>query len=179
MSFIRVCSLALVPTTITDIRPWGMISLLDPASMIDTPEGLEAERHLKVGVNDIIQTQNDLVTPQHSHVREILAFAQHWDQNLPLLVHCWAGVSRSTATAFIIACQQNPDIDPAKIAQTVRARSPTATPNRLLVSIADELLARGGAMVAAVDAIGRGADCWEGIPFDLSAKSTSALEALS
>jgi predicted protein tyrosine phosphatase len=169
MPVISVCSLALVPSTIARLKPWGLITLLDPASMIETPEAVLPARHLKVGVNDINQSAQGLISPGESHVASVIAHGQAWDIEAPLVIHCWAGVSRSTASAFIIACLRNPDIAPALIADTIRKRSPSATPNKLLISIADDMLGRGGAMVDAVEAIGRGADCWEGTPFELPA----------
>jgi predicted protein tyrosine phosphatase len=167
MPLIAVCSLVLVPQTIARLKPWGLITLLDPASMIETPQGVGADRHLKVGVNDINGSADGLISPKEDHVASVLEHGLAWDPASPLLIHCWAGVSRSTASAFMIACQRNPDIAPSRIANMIRTLSPTATPNRLLTSIADDMLGRGGAMVDAIDAIGRGEDCWEGTPFEL------------
>jgi predicted protein tyrosine phosphatase len=82
-------------------------------------------------------------------------------------VHCYAGISRSTAGAFITACALNPQRDENVIAKTIRQASPTAMPNALLVSIADRMLGREGRMVAAVQAIGRGLAAEEGHPFRL------------
>jgi predicted protein tyrosine phosphatase len=82
-------------------------------------------------------------------------------------VHCYAGISRSTAGAFIAACALNPQRDERAIAQYIRQASPTATPNALLVSIADRMLERNGRMIAAVEAIGRGLAAEEGHPFRL------------
>jgi predicted protein tyrosine phosphatase len=81
--------------------------------------------------------------------------------------HCWAGVSRSTAAAYITACSLAPDRDEAEIAAALRLASPTATPNARFVALADDILGRQGRMVAAVHSIGRGADCIEGTPFML------------
>jgi predicted protein tyrosine phosphatase len=169
MPLIAVCSLVLVPETIARLKPWGLITLLDPASMIDTPDGIAGDQHLKVGVNDINAAAEGLINPKEDHVASVLAHGRAWDDSAPLLIHCWAGVSRSTASAFMITCMRNPDVAPSAIANAIRAASPTATPNRLLTSIADDMLGRGGAMVDAVDAIGRGVDCWEGTPFELPA----------
>ncbi len=169
MPLLAVCSLALVPTSVARLKPWGLITLLDPATMIATPEGVTPNRHLKVGVNDINGLQDGLVTPKEAHVASILEHGRLWDTTLPLLIHCWAGVSRSTASAFMINCMTNPDTPPARIANMIRTLSPTATPNRLLISIADDMLGRNGAMVDAIDAIDRGEDCWEGTPFELPA----------
>jgi predicted protein tyrosine phosphatase len=167
MPLIAVCSLALVPQTIARLKPWGLITLLDPATMIETPDTIGADRHLKVGVNDINVAADGLVSPKEAHVASVLEHGRAWDVASPLVIHCWAGVSRSTASAFMIACLRNPEIAPLSIASMIRTLSPTATPNRLLTSIADDMLGRHGTMVDAIDEIGRGADCWEGTPFEL------------
>jgi predicted protein tyrosine phosphatase len=54
-----------------------------------------------------------------------------------------------------------------EIARELRRVSPTATPNRRMVALADERLERNGRMSAAIAAIGRGTDCYEGAPFAL------------
>jgi predicted protein tyrosine phosphatase len=100
-------------------------------------------------------------------VRELIAFAGAWDRAEPLLIHCYAGVSRSTAAAFIAACALGPERDEGEIARALRAASPTATPNARLIALADAALDRGGRMIEAVAAIGRGAECFEGEPFAL------------
>ena len=53
-------------------------------------------------------------------------------------------------------------------AARLRDAAPTATPNPLIVAHADRLLDRGGAMVRAVEAIGRGAETDWGAPFELN-----------
>jgi predicted protein tyrosine phosphatase len=167
MPKIIVCSLARVPDMMDVHAPAAMITLLDPASMIDTPAPLTPDRHLRVGVNDIPDEAEGLVAPGPDHVRDIISFVDRWDQTAPLLVHCWAGISRSTATAFIAACRLNPGVSEHEIAAMLRAKAPSASPNPLLVGWADAALGRDGRMVAAVAAIGRGAMVWEGSPFEL------------
>ena len=88
-------------------------------------------------------------------------------RNDPLVIHCHAGVSRSTAAAFIIACALAPSRPENEIADTIRRASHTATPNRRMVAIADAMLKRDGRMVAAIERIGRGSECYEGVPFVL------------
>jgi predicted protein tyrosine phosphatase len=83
-----------------------------------------------------------------------------------MLIHCWAGISRSSAAAYMIACDRNPGHEDA-IADELRRRAPSVTPNRLMVAIADGLLARGGRMNEAIARIGRGADAFEGAPYSL------------
>ncbi len=170
MPSIAVCSLALLEQEIARLKPWGIVSLLSPGSMIDTPPGIDRKNHLPVEIHDITEAIDGHTHPMRAHAAMLIDFARRWDTGRPLLVHCWAGVSRSTASAFIIACTHNPDIAETEIACQIRSRSPTATPNAMLVSHADQLLERDGRMVDAVAAIGRGEDCWEGVPFALPAR---------
>ena len=76
-------------------------------------------------------------------------------------------LSRSTAAAFITVCALNPGRSEDAVAAALRQASPTATPNARLVAIADAMLGRDGRMVDAIARIGRGRDCFEGIPFAL------------
>jgi predicted protein tyrosine phosphatase len=87
-----------------------------------------------------------------------------------MVVHCWAGISRSTATAFAIACERNPHADEHAIAQALRRASPTALPNRRIVALADDILDRRGRMLDAVEAMGGNGYAVEGVPFDLAAR---------
>lgn len=149
-----VCGLADVEPLIAARRPSHMITLLDPASMIETPRGLAPDRHLRLGVNDISEPMEDMILPDPGVVRKILDFGATWDERDPMLIHCWAGISRSTATAFTLACERSPSADERAIALALRRAAPHAAPNRRIVALADQMLGRRGRMVAALDAMG-------------------------
>jgi predicted protein tyrosine phosphatase len=166
---IVVCGLGDVPAMIRTRRPSHMITLLDPASMIETPSGIAAERHLKLGVNDIAEATEGLVLPGEALVRQLLEFGRGWDETSPLLIHCWAGISRSTASAFVLACERNADVDEMEIAASMRRAARHASPNRRIVALADDLLGRGGRMVDAVDAMGDYDHAMAG-PFDFGVR---------
>jgi len=122
--------------------------------MIGTPTGFPAARHLKLGVNDIVDPAAGTAPPGRDHIDALLAFSRQWDTSQPFLIHCWAGISRSMASAFTILCDRlGPDRE-IEIARAMRQRAPHAQPNRLLVRHADEALGRGGKMVAALNAMG-------------------------
>ena len=82
-------------------------------------------------------------------------------------MHCYAGISRSTAAAFVSVCALNPASDEQAVAAALRRASPTATPNIRIVALADYLLVRSGRMVRAVEAIGPGMVVPEAQPFRL------------
>lgn len=164
-----ICGLSEVERVIARRAPSHLITLLDPASMIATPAGLAADRHLRLGVNDIAEAMDGLVLPTESVVSDIVAFARDWDETAPMLIHCWAGISRSTAAAFAIACERSVPGREAAIARAMREAAPHAYPNRRIVALADDLLGRQGRMVDAVEAIGMG-EFAVGFPFDLAVR---------
>lgn len=151
-------------------RPSHVVSLESPAGEIT--DGPVLENHRRFSFNDIIEARPGLVAPSAGMIGELLDFGRGWDGARPLLVHCWAGISRSCAAAFILACDRNSGCE-REIADDLRSRAPFATPNRLMVRLADDLLARDGRMVAAIDAIGRGAEAPHGEPFDLPVRYSS------
>ncbi|MEO1311986.1 MAG: protein-tyrosine phosphatase family protein, partial [Pseudomonadota bacterium] len=114
------------------------------------------QAHLRVAIDDVRAPLPDTVPPDRRHVERIVDFLDGWRPETPLLVHCWAGISRSTATAFIAACLHNPKADEKALADALRAASPTAYPNTRIVAFADDILGRGGRMDAAVAQMGRG-----------------------
>ena len=134
--------------------PSHLVSLLSPEHMIETPAGFDTSRHLKLGVNDIVDPAAGTAPPGRAHIDALLEFSRGWNAGQPLLIHCWAGISRSMATAFTILCDRlGPDRE-IEIARAMRLRAPHAQPNRLLVQHADDALGRGGRMVAALNSMG-------------------------
>jgi predicted protein tyrosine phosphatase len=164
---IIVCPLSYVDAVVAQRRPSHLVTLLDPDHFIDTPGGIEAARHLRVGIHDICEAYEGYLCPEEAHVTRLVEFARDWTGDAPLLVHCWAGISRSTAAAFTLACERNPGVDERLIARRLREASRTATPNRRIVALADDMLGRRGRMVDAAASIGIGDMSYEGRPFDL------------
>ena len=173
---IYVSPLSAVETAIRKIQPSHLVSLLDPESMIDTPKGISTERHLRIGINDISEAIDDLVPPGQAHVQTLVDFVKSWDQQSPLLVHCWAGISRSSAAAFITLCALNEDYPEIELARLIRMRGAHAHPNRLMVRLADDLLGRNGRMIAAVEALGPGRSVWEGSLFSVPLRPRPSTE---
>ena len=170
MPAIYVCPKSQVPEAARQLRPSHLITLLDPADDMPTPDEVPGHRHLKLGLHDISAAHPDFTAPDEAHVRELIAFAKQWDRRQPMLIHCWAGISRSTASAFTIACMLNEPGREHDIALLLRARAAHAQPNLRIVAIADALLQRGGSMVEAVDAMGPGRIVFEGELFSLPVK---------
>lgn len=174
MTAIVVAPLARIAEMAVRHKAREMISLLAANQDFHRPAVIDAARHLKLGMNDItFAGTGDLIAPQEAHVSEIIAFAQGWDRTLPLLVHCWMGVSRSPAAAMIVSLAIAPEDDDEALAQRLRQASPFATPNSRLIEIGDRMLGRDGRLIAAVKAIGRGADTDGNQPFVLPLPGSS------
>jgi predicted protein tyrosine phosphatase len=167
MPRLHVCSLARVAETVRTTGARSLVTLINVDTMVSRPAEIDAERHLFIGMSDITEPLDGHVLPAEQHVGKLIAFAESWDRNEPLVIHCHAGVSRSTAAAFIIACALAPSRPESEIADAIRRASHTATPNHRMVAIADAMLKRRGRMTAAIERIGRGSDCYEGVPFVL------------
>ncbi len=170
MPQIAVCSLAAVPDEIARRGPSHLITLLSPGSLPARPDGVAHERMLRLEVNDIDEEIEGLTAPSAATVEDLLAFAKDWDGESPILIHCWAGISRSTAAAFVIACARNPQAPEADIARALRRASPTASPNRRIVALADARLAREGRMSAAVAGMGDADFAESATPFHIPAR---------
>lgn len=164
---IHVCSLARVPETVSASGARHLLSLLAEGTAMTRPAAIAADRHLLLSLHDIAEAQDGMTLPGEAHVRSLLDFAYRWDRAAPLVVHCYAGISRSTASAYIVAAALSPRRDEFELAATLRRLSPSATPNPRLIALADAVLERDGRMVEAIRGIGRGADAFEGTPFVL------------
>ena len=162
---IHVCSLAALPETVRITRASHVLTVMGKVDQVERPVSIRPENHLKVSVDDITEPMDGFVMPSDEHVAQVLDFVRSWDRGAPLVIHCWAGVSRSTASAFAAACLLNPHREEIEIARRLRAASPIASPNRLIVSLADKALGREGRMVRALDAIGPASMMVEGVPF--------------
>ena len=156
MPLILVSSLSAVERTIDQYRPSHMITLLSPEYMIETPQQIAAERHLRLAVNDVLEVWASDSPPNETHVTRLIAFGREWSADAPMLVHCWAGISRSMAAAYALLCDRAGPGHELEIARELRARAAHAYPNALIVALADRALARGGRMIEAVASIGRG-----------------------
>jgi predicted protein tyrosine phosphatase len=134
-------------------RPSRIVSLLSPGSEFPSFDGYADDRHHRIEVHDLLDDAGERAAPCETHLSLIIAHLEAWAPDDPLLVHCWAGMSRSTATAFIAACLHNPHADEEEIGLALAAASPTAYPNTRIVALADAMLERSGRMTRAAETL--------------------------
>ena len=143
-----------------------VLSILDPGWPEPEPlRDFELSRRLKLNFHDVIEAEPGWIAPERFDVELLLAFGRSLGEIADeagaepaathLLVHCHAGVSRSTAAAILLLAQHEP-ARPAQnvVGQVIRAR-PRAWPNLRMIEMGDELLGRDGEIVASVRALYR------------------------
>ncbi|MEN8722249.1 MAG: protein tyrosine phosphatase [Alphaproteobacteria bacterium] len=149
-----------------DHDPSYIVSLIGEEFMPPTPSGYDPDRHIKLAMQDIHTPQDGMIMPGEDHARRVIDIAAQWDQQKPLLVHCWAGVSRSGAAALITLAVLNPGRE-VEAGQHMRACSPWARPNPALIEAADKLLGTRGRLVNAALKMGPGNVDLHGRPYDI------------
>jgi predicted protein tyrosine phosphatase len=132
-----------------------VLSILDPGS--PEPEALSAfDRHHRIELrfHDVIEANPGCVVPEKLDVEQLLSFGRDLQEarGKHLLVHCHAGVSRSTAAATLILAQARPDRPAEELLKAVVRQRPRAWPNLRILELGDTLLERRGQIVDAVRA---------------------------
>ena len=164
MSQLLVTPLSGLADALESHHPSHLVTLLSPLHMIATPDGFDAAHHLQLAMDDVSDPAAADFPPGRVHIDRLIAFSRRWDGKAPLVIHCWAGISRSMASAFTVLCDRLGPGRETEIALAMRRRAPHANPNALLVRHADEALNRGGRMVAALSAMGPAVMVAEGVP---------------
>ena len=167
MTALYVCPLSRLAETVSRSGARHVVTLITDPALVVRPAEIPAAGHLVINIHDICEPAEGMICPSEEHVSAFLDYFERWDRQAPVVVHCYAGISRSTAAAFSAYCAVRPDLDEAEIARRLRQRSPEATPNPRIVAVADEILGRQGRMLRAVERIGRGAEAMEGSVFAL------------
>jgi predicted protein tyrosine phosphatase len=98
MPEIHVSSLARLHETVTRTNASHVVTLINAATVVERPAVITPDRHLFIGVSDITAPIDGHIMPSEAHVHTLLDFVQQWDRMHPIVIHCWAGISRSTAT---------------------------------------------------------------------------------
>jgi predicted protein tyrosine phosphatase len=115
------------------------------------PQGFENVDHkLRMLIADVVTEEG----ATEEDIQRIIELAKHLrSYSGKVLIHCEAGVSRSTAAALIIyACWLGPGREHEAMERVI-AQRPYAIPNRRMVKFADSLLQLGGRLVQARDAL--------------------------
>jgi len=129
-----------------------VLSILDP-EWPDPDAFLAFSPHVRAvfRFHDEIEPRAGVILPQKADIEAILAFGRDAGDDLRhLLIHCHAGISRSTASMLMILAQAHPQESEDEIVDRLMRIRPQAWPNSRMIAFADTLLARDGRLSAAV-----------------------------
>lgn len=134
-----------------------VLSILDPDHPVPEAFGTFGEHaKLELRFHDIVDPRPGEVLPDRTHVDTILAFGRTLaTERASLLVHCHAGISRSTASMALVIAQAMPDWSADMVLRAVHGIREKAWPNLRLMELGDDALGRSGALVAATHALHR------------------------
>ena len=164
---IHVCSLSRLHKTVEETGARHVVTLLGIEDAVPLPATIAKTNYLRLAIHDISAPADGQIAPQVEHVENLIGFVRRWPRAAPLVIHCYAGISRSTAAAFTAVCTLNPHRAEDEIAAALRRASPTAMPNARIVRLADELLGRNGRMITAIETIAPHVPAIEAEPFRL------------
>src|ERR1700727_3954476 len=127
-----------------------ILSILDP-EWPDPEAFLAYDPHFRATLrfHDAIEPDPDILLPQRGDVAAILTFGRDAAEAGGLLIHCHAGISRSTAATPMILAQAHPHESEDELADRLLRNRPQAWPNSRMIAFADELLDRRGQLMAA------------------------------
>jgi predicted protein tyrosine phosphatase len=103
------------------------------------PGDFPKENWLLLDMDDVIN-ETAVFSPTREQVQHLLQWGNNLPENARLLVHCYAGISRSTAAALALKVQQ---IGKDNISQAINwliEHRPQACPNPVITKYADEIL---------------------------------------
>lgn len=166
---IHVSPLSALTNVTAKLDRFALLTLLSPDHpQVDWRE-FACERHLRLAFHDIVEPVAGLTAPDREMMQAVVDFGRDGEDQRALLIHCWAGISRSTATAYIALCHLNEGHE-HNAAKLMRAAARHAQPNPRLVAVADKIMGRKGRMIEAVAAMGPGEFDMEGALFSMPAK---------
>jgi predicted protein tyrosine phosphatase len=132
-----------------------VLSILDPGwPEPESLSGFDINRRLRLRFHDVIEPQPGWIAPERWDIELLLAFSRDLAgaTEAHLLIHCHAGVSRSTAAATLVMAQTCPDRPVDEVLREVVRLRPRAWPNLRILELGDEILGRGGKIVEAARA---------------------------
>jgi predicted protein tyrosine phosphatase len=135
-----------------------VLSILDPDWPVPEAFGTFGEHaKLELRFHDVIEVAPGTIPPSEADVRAVLAFGRDLEAEAAsrLLVHCHAGISRSTASMALILAQARPALGAEAILQGILGIREKAWPNLRILEIGDAMLGREGTLPAAAAALYR------------------------
>jgi predicted protein tyrosine phosphatase len=150
-----VCSRQHVAKTTSKVGATHVLSLLDPGVRPFLHPRTDRKNWRLFLFEDCIN-ETETNAPTKDTVENILAWGKGLPADAIVLVHCEAGVSRSTAAALALMVQERGREKIDECLDLLLERRPEACPNPLITKWADEILGCDGHLHAAAEEVASG-----------------------
>ena len=134
-----------------------LLSILDPGYPVPDPFGAYDDHHrLDLRFHDVLAHSPHTEKPTEQIIHDILDFGQAFmpkpdaKEQTHLLIHCYMGISRSTAAMTILLAQHFPEATGDEIFARIREIRPIAWPNSLMIKMADRIIGQNGTLLDAL-----------------------------
>lgn len=138
---ILVCSKSMVPDMVSDHNVTHIISLLDPRDSLPLTSQITSCERLHLVFEDVLD-ETDKNAPTREQVQTLLSWTKNLPRDAVVLIHCFAGISRSTAAAIGILAQETKNIE--KSIEIIKSQRPNLCPNPVISKFADDILGFNG-----------------------------------
>ena len=126
-----------------------VVSIISPHAPVPVELRHLDSNLLVLRFDDVIDGDDEYQVATEADIVRLLAFDRDHAPDDALVIHCTAGISRSTAALVLLLAQRRPG-EEAEIFAELRAIRPKAWPNSRIIAIGDALLGREGKLVAAL-----------------------------
>jgi predicted protein tyrosine phosphatase len=123
-----------------------VVSILDATAPTPPELTLPPGELLTLRFDDVLVAYGGFRPPATDDIERLLAFDRDHQPGDTLVIHCTAGISRSTAAFAILIAQREPGAEATAFAHLRKIR-PKAWPNSLMIALADDLLGAQGRLV--------------------------------
>lgn len=120
-----------------------VLSLLDPGKRPILHDDTPLQNWLLIHFEDV-HNMYAYYAPKEEHIIQFLEWAKKLPDDAILLVHCEAGVSRSTAAAMAILVQYHGIDKIDECIQAIHDVRPQCCPNPIITELADRILGCNG-----------------------------------
>jgi len=150
---VKVSNLYFISRDYPVFQPTHTISILDPCIKDEyIPEFPKTKNLLRCFFYDIdkLQYQQEPIIKSVEKILNFLyEFIESSTHDKSILIHCHAGVSRSTATAYLLYCLVNEN--PETAFENLLKITNKPWPNRNMIKLADDILQRNGDLLIPLD----------------------------
>ncbi len=148
---IIISSIWKVDDALAHFKAKHVISINDPGSVPPTLPSIEDANRLSLEFHDVVQNTQGKVLVTPSQIEKMVSFGRKAiGRGDPILIHCTAGVSRSTAAGLVIAASYWTK-EMELLGQLLRNKAPFSQPNSLMIQLGDAFLGLNSQLISAVE----------------------------